>query len=202
MIRDLKTLNRVQQLTDEQILGVDEEEFRDKLNDELNSQGQHGMPRGSTELDGNFDRDEEFDDDEDDDDDFEQEMEKYVPFAEKLRLAEQIKSCSKECLTEVVKHLLEEQPSCIDDYGNSRIQLKIDLIEREPYLACVEIYKRYYPTSEAPSFNKRQKTSEDENDYYDENLEVVPDEMEQSCPIDDEEMDDQEELGGSQHDSP
>lgn len=128
MIRDLKTLNRVQQLTDEQILGVDQEEFRDKLNDELNSQS--GMPRGSTELDGNYDRDEEFEDD-DDDDDFEQEMEKYVPFAEKLRLAENIKTCSKECLTEVVKHLLEEQPSCIDDYGNSRIQLKIDLIERE-----------------------------------------------------------------------
>lgn len=151
------------------------------------------MPRGSTEPDTNFDRerDEEGEEDDDDDDDFEQELEKYVPFTEKVKFAESIKICSKECLTEITKHLIEEQPSCIDDYGNSRVQLKVDLIEREAFLKCHEIYKTFYPTSSAPSFSKRQKTSEDDdNEYYDENLEVVPDE--QSCPVDDDDMADQD----------
>jgi len=36
----------------------------------------------------------------------------------------------------------EMQPQALDDYGNSRVQLKIDMVEREVYLKCIEIYQK------------------------------------------------------------
>ena len=82
------------------------------------------------------------DDDDDDDDDFECDIERYVPFEEKIELAEKLKTCSKECLTQIIKIVTEMQPTALDDYGNSRVQLKIDMVEREVYLKCIEVHQR------------------------------------------------------------
>lgn len=39
--------------------------------------------------------------------------------------------------------IIESQPQAIEDYGKGRIQLKIDLIEREAYLKCLEIMDKH-----------------------------------------------------------
>lgn len=72
----------------------------------------------------------------DDDDDFECDIEKYVPFVEKLAFAEKLKNSHRDALTAIVKLVTEIQPQAIDDYGNSRVQLKIDMIEKEAFNKC------------------------------------------------------------------
>ena len=65
------------------------------------------------------------DDDDDDEDDFECDIERYVPFEEKLEFAERLKSCnhdfSKECLTEIIKTIQDVCPQAVEDFRNSRI---------------------------------------------------------------------------------
>ena len=39
----------------------------------------------------------------------------------------------------MIKIMIEMQPQALDDYGNSRLQLKIDMIEREAFEKCREI---------------------------------------------------------------
>ena len=76
---------------------------------------------------------------EDDDDDFECDIEKYVPFEEKLVFAEKLKNSPRDILTAIIKLVIEIQPQAIDDFGNSRVQLKIDMIEKEAFTKCQEL---------------------------------------------------------------
>lgn len=94
-------------------------------------------------------------DDDDDDDDFECDIERYVSFADKLKLAESLKTCSNKSRTDIINLLTEIQPAAIDDYGNSRLQLKIDMIERDAYLKCTQIL---LDNDEVEPPLKRQKT--------------------------------------------
>ena len=57
----------------------------------------------------------------DDDDDFECDIEKYVPYQEKVLFAEKLKYMNKECLTEITKLVIDIQPQAIDDYQNGRV---------------------------------------------------------------------------------
>jgi hypothetical protein len=45
-----------------------------------------------------------------DDDDFECDIEKYVPFEEKLEFAERLKTSKREVITQIIKLLTEIQP--------------------------------------------------------------------------------------------
>jgi hypothetical protein len=77
-----------------------------------------------------------------------------VPFDEKAELADSLKKVSKEGLTQIVNYLKEKQPDALEDFGNDRLQLKIDAIEREAFNHCREIIN--LNVKEAPG--KRQKT--------------------------------------------
>ena len=89
-----------------------------------------------------------------DDDDFGFDPERYVPFDEKAEFAELIKRVTKEGLTQVVTYLLEKQQEAVDDFGNDRLQLRIDFIEREAFNHCLEILLLNQKESSA---NKRMK---------------------------------------------
>jgi hypothetical protein len=106
-------------------------------------------------------------DDDDDEDDFECDIERYVPFEEKLEFAEKLKSCSqelsKECLTEIIKTIQDTCPQAVEDFRNSRIQLKIDMIERDAYLKSLEIMEKYQRRGPAPN---RPATDDDAQDHY------------------------------------
>ena len=67
-----------------------------------------------------------------------------------------MKRCSKEGLTEIVQYLQEKQPEAIDDLGNDRLQIKIDVIEKMQFEHCKDILN--HNLKEAPQ--KRQKTSQ------------------------------------------
>lgn len=95
------------------------------------------------------------DEKEDDDDDFGFDPERYVPFNEKVEFADLMKKCTKEGLTKIVKYLQEHQPEAIQDFENDRIQIKIDVIEREIFNECRDVLT--HSQKEAP--NKRQKTN-------------------------------------------
>lgn len=95
----------------------------------------------------------------DDDDDFECDIEKFVPFEDKLLFAEKLKSVSRECLTELTKLLIEIQPQSVDDFQNSRMQLKIDLVERDSFLKCIEIIGKH-EGAKAQSFTSKLKVVE------------------------------------------
>ena len=92
---------------------------------------------------------------EDEDDDFGYDPEKYVPFTEKAEFADLMKRVTKEGLTQIVNYLLEKQPEAIDDCGNDRLQIKVDMIEREAFDHCKEMLN--INLKEMP--NKRQKVS-------------------------------------------
>lgn len=162
MISDLKTLNQVQQLSDEQILGMDIEQFKEKFCGE-------SVKAPPNEIEGDQHESEGYDE-EDDDDDFEQELEKFVPFDKKREFAEQVKHCTNECLIDIIKNLFENILSCLENYGNSRLQLNFDLIERDAFLKCYEIYQKYNlnPASWGDGL-KRQRTDEnlDSQDNFD-----------------------------------
>jgi len=142
----MKTFNKVQQMTDEEILHCDVDEFAALTKDDSNELSPDNRASIEPEKQG------EDSEDEDEDEDFECDIERYVPFEDKLEFAELLKTCSRECLTEVIKLVQELQPQAIDDYGNSRVQLKIDLIERDAYLRCIEIHAKHEGI-------KRQKTT-------------------------------------------
>ena len=95
---------------------------------------------GTNEKDNTNENEEESaDEDDEDEDEFECDIEKYVKFEEKLEFAERLKTSKREVVTQIIKLLTEIQPQGIDDYGNSRVQLKIDMIEKDAYLKCLEI---------------------------------------------------------------
>lgn len=87
-ITDLKVLNKVAQQSEEQILA-----------------GEIGV------ADEASDGENESDEQEDDDDDFEYDIERYVPFDDKMALAEKLKVADKmypkECLTEIIKRIMD-----------------------------------------------------------------------------------------------
>jgi hypothetical protein len=56
---------------------------------------------------------------------------------------------TKEGLTQIINYLKEKQPDAIDDLGNDRLQIKIDMIEREAFNHCKEILN--LNIKEAPS---------------------------------------------------
>lgn len=93
-------LNKVQQMTDEEILNCDIEDFERKTKPD----------DSSAMLRSEFNGLEEEEDEDEDDDDFECDIERYVPFDDKLDFAEKLKSCGRECLTEIVKLVIEQQP--------------------------------------------------------------------------------------------
>lgn len=92
---------------------------------------------------------------ESEDDDFGYDPERYVPFDEKMEFAEQIKRVTKEGLTQIVNYLKVKQPEALEDFGNDRLQIRIDMIEREAFNQCRELLT--LNIKEAP--NKRQKIS-------------------------------------------
>mmetsp|Transcript_6191 Transcript_6191/g.10027 ORF Transcript_6191/g.10027 Transcript_6191/m.10027 type:complete len:153 (-) Transcript_6191:239-697(-) len=93
-------------------------------------------PQGSGEGTNDIAKgDDDFDED-DDDDEFECDIEKYVPFASKIEFAEKLKNCSQECLTQIIKFLIEHQPMAVDDFGHNRAQVKVDMVERDVFTKC------------------------------------------------------------------
>ena len=46
---------------------------------------------------------------------------------------------TKEGLTQIVQYLQEKQPEAIEDFGNDRLQLRIDMIERDTFNYCKEL---------------------------------------------------------------
>jgi hypothetical protein len=76
---------------------------------------------------------------EDDDDDFGFDPHRYVPFEDKAEFADGIKKITKEGLTQIVNYLKEKQPDALEDYGNDKLQIRIDLIEREAFNQCKEL---------------------------------------------------------------
>lgn len=139
-ISDMKQLNRVQGLSDDAIFNNDE-----LLQDIVTADNVPGDDQDAESPDE--------DDEDDDDDDFECDIERYVKFDDKIDFAEKLKTVSKEGLTQIVKIVQELQPQALDDYGNNRLQLKIDMIERDAFLKCREILNQSTQV-------KRQKTEE------------------------------------------
>ena len=127
-IKDLKQLNKVQQFTDDQIFnGNISEMLGDSKDGEQDNEETNGTEDGAEE------------DDDDDDSYFECDIERYVSFEDKLEFAERLKGSTKEQITQIIKLMGELQPQALDDYGNSRVQLKIDMIEKDAFLKCKEI---------------------------------------------------------------
>ena len=77
-----------------------------------------------------------------------------MPFDEKIEFSETLKRATKEGLTQIINYLKEKQPDALEDFGNDRLQLRIDLIEREAFIHCRELLN--LNVKEAPG--KRQKT--------------------------------------------
>ena len=42
-------------------------------------------------------------------------------------------------MTQIVQYLQEKQPEAIEDFGNDRLQLRIDMIERDTFNYCKEL---------------------------------------------------------------
>jgi hypothetical protein len=99
-------------------------------------------------------KDKDEDEEDDEDEDFGFDPERYVPFDEKVDFADLIKRCTKDGLTEIVKYLQDKQPEAVEDFGNDRLQIKIDVIERPHFNHCKDVLN--HNLKEAP--NKRQKT--------------------------------------------
>ena len=96
------------------------------------------------------------DEGEEDDDDFGYDPERYVTFDEKSEFADSIKRITKEGLTQMVNYLKEKQPDALEDIGGDRLQIRIDLIEREAFTQCRELL--HLNIKEAVP-NKRQKVA-------------------------------------------
>jgi hypothetical protein len=50
-----------------------------------------------------------------------------------------MKRLTKEGLTQIVNYLKEKQPEALEDFGNDRLQIKVDMIEREAMDWCKEV---------------------------------------------------------------
>ena len=150
LIKELRTSLKLQNSGASSGLQKDENEFAtnpDGYAEELNqgSPSADGPSSKAKESKSNVD---------DDDDDFGYDPERYVPIDEKVEFSDNIKKVTKEGLTQIINYLKEKQPDAIDDLGNDRLQIKIDMIEREAFNHCKEILN--LNIKEAPS--KRQKT--------------------------------------------
>ncbi len=119
---------------------------RDEGAGDIIEQTRHDSKTHTLPASGSGDNDEE-------DDDFGYDPERYVPFDEKAEFAESIKKVTKEGLTQIVNLLKEKQPDVLEDFGNERLQIRIDLIEREAFDHCKEILNLNF--KEGP--NKRMK---------------------------------------------
>eukprot|EP00349_Pseudokeronopsis_sp_Brazil_P002045 CAMPEP_0202962554 /NCGR_PEP_ID=MMETSP1396-20130829/6669_1 /ASSEMBLY_ACC=CAM_ASM_000872 /TAXON_ID= /ORGANISM="Pseudokeronopsis sp., Strain Brazil" /LENGTH=143 /DNA_ID=CAMNT_0049683235 /DNA_START=299 /DNA_END=726 /DNA_ORIENTATION=- len=108
----------------------------------------------SEEEEKKEDEKEEDEDGEDDEEDFGFDPERYVPFNEKVQLADAMKKITKEGLTEIVNYLKEKQPEAVEDLGNDRLHLKIDMIEKAQFTHCMDIANH----SGEHYSSKRQKT--------------------------------------------
>lgn len=82
-------------MTDDQILNCDMDEFSKTKDESLDLPNREAADPLQDSEDSN------------DDDDFECDIERYVPFEEKLTLADNLKTCSRECLTEIIKLIQE-----------------------------------------------------------------------------------------------
>lgn len=89
----MKQLNKVQQLSDDQIYN-DEELIQEIVT--TDGVGDEPDPESPDE-----------DDEDDDDEDFECDIERYVKFEDKIDFAEKLKQVSKEALTQIVKIVQE-----------------------------------------------------------------------------------------------
>ncbi len=126
-----------------------------------------GIKQGSkSHLDQSSDEEEDFkksevpvkregEGEDDEDEDFGFDPDRYVPFDEKVGFSDLIKRCTKDGLTEIVKYLADNQPEALEDFGNDRLQIKIDAIERPAFDHCKDLLN--HNLKEAP--NKRQKTA-------------------------------------------
>lgn len=129
-------------------------DLKEQLKIENHSDYKNGKAAGGVGLDGG----ESSDDDEerkeskkkesngskngfadDDDEDFGYDPERYVPFDEKVEFADLMKRATKDGLTTIVNYLLEKQPEAVEDYGNDRLQIKVDMIEKQPFQYCKDI---------------------------------------------------------------
>lgn len=61
---------------------------------------------------------------------------------------------TKEGLTQIINYLKEKQPDALEDLGNDKLQLRIDMIEREAFNHCKELLAL---NSKESIPNKRQK---------------------------------------------
>ena len=114
-VTDLKQLAKLQTYSDEQIINND----MDVL---IGNDPEKAVDGQTADKDATNENEEESaDDDDEDEDDFECDIEKYVPFEDKLEFAERLKTSSREIITQIIKLLTEIQPQGIDDYGNSRV---------------------------------------------------------------------------------
>lgn len=91
----MKQLNKVNQMSDDQIFNNDE------LMQETKTVDAADEPEPDTP---------EEDDEDDDDEDFECDIERYVKFEDKIDFSEKLKQVSKEGLTQIVKIVQELQP--------------------------------------------------------------------------------------------
>lgn len=44
-----------------------------------------------------------------------------------------MKRATKEGLTQIMNYLLEKQPEAVEDFGNDRLQIKVDMIEKAAF---------------------------------------------------------------------
>ena len=61
----------------------------------------------------------------------------------------------------MIKIMIDLQPQALDDYGNSRLQLKIDMIERDAFEKCREILNQNLKNQ--PGFESKQQKTETED---------------------------------------
>ena len=64
---------------------------------------------------------------------------KHVSFDEKIKLSELMRKCSREKLTKIVTTLMSEQTDSVEDIGGDKMQLRLDCIELDSYLKCMQI---------------------------------------------------------------
>lgn len=121
-IQDMQQLNKVSQMNEDQIFNNEDIAKETKTPDD--------EPEQDTP---------EEEDDLSDEEDFECDIERYVKFEDKIDFAEKLKQVPKDGLTKIIKIVQELQPQALDDYGNNRLQLKIDMIERPAFLKCREV---------------------------------------------------------------
>ena len=66
---------------------------------------------------------------------------KYVSFDEKVKFSDQLKKCSREQLTAIIKVFQEEQSEVVEDLGQDKLQIRLDALELDTYIKCQQILK-------------------------------------------------------------